>query len=132
MKSPVQLYLRVRLSDGSYPYLKPAYARNGRIRPHHAVHKGRAAHYPGSTYYVRYQLCGKRVWEAAGDDPSVALVNLQKKVQSFQTDASAPAAATSKRPLADCVTKYLAETAEHKSVRTLAVYRLTVFDFARS
>jgi integrase/recombinase XerD len=38
MKLPVQLYLRVRLPDGIYPYLKVAYASNGRIRPNHAVH----------------------------------------------------------------------------------------------
>ena len=70
MKSPVQLYLRVRLPDGTYPYLKAAYTRNGRIRPHHAIQNLDAVHFPGSTYCLRFQLDGKRVWEPAGNDSS--------------------------------------------------------------
>jgi integrase/recombinase XerD len=31
MKSPVQLYLRVRLPDGTYPFLKAAFAGNRRL-----------------------------------------------------------------------------------------------------
>ena len=54
MKSPAKLYLRVRLPDGSYPYLKAAYASNGRLRPHHAVHNGKVLPFPGSAYYLRY------------------------------------------------------------------------------
>ena len=54
MKSLVQLYLRVRLPDGTYPYLKAAYASNGRIRPHQAIKNGKAVSFPGSTYYLRY------------------------------------------------------------------------------
>jgi hypothetical protein len=74
MKSPVQLYLRVRLPNGTYPYLRAAYSSNGHIRPHHAMHKGRATHFRGSTYYLRHQSNGKRVWESAGNDSSLALL----------------------------------------------------------
>jgi integrase/recombinase XerD len=66
MKSPVQLYLRVRLPDGTYSYLKAAYTRNGRIRPHHAIHNLDAVHFPGSAYYLRFQLDGKRVMGTNG------------------------------------------------------------------
>jgi integrase/recombinase XerD len=48
MKSPIQLYLRVRLPDGTYPYLKAAYVRNGRIRPLQAIKDGKVVSFPGS------------------------------------------------------------------------------------
>lgn len=142
MKSPVQLYLRVRFQDGTYPYLRAAYASNGRIRPDHAMHNGRATHFPGSSYYLRFKRGGKRVWEPVGDDPSLALAALQRKVLALHngTDetpvaptpiavATPSSVATSKRLLADCAAAYIAETAEHKSVKTLAAYKLTVFEF---
>jgi integrase/recombinase XerD len=139
MKSPVQLYLRVRLTDGTYPYLKPAYASNGHLRANYAMHKGRAAYFPGSTYYLRYQRGGKRVWEPAGDQPSTALAALQRKVLALgepgaesptpTVPVSIPIGDTPKRLLADCVATYIAETEEHKSAKTLAAYRLTVFEF---
>jgi integrase/recombinase XerD len=140
MKSPVQMYLRVRLPDGTYPYLRAAYASNGHIRPNHAMHKGRAANFPGSTYYLRYQIKGKRVWEPAGDESSLALVALQRKALALQdaeepdsaptpTDAAPPPVSSFKRLLTDCASEYIAETAEHKSVKTLAAYKLTVTAF---
>jgi integrase/recombinase XerD len=148
LKSPVKLYIRVRLPDGSYPYLKPAYASNGRIRPHHAIHEGKATPFPGSSYYLRVSVDGKRTWEPAGDDPSLALVSLQKKTHALQAVAlglaetvPSPPSATpdepsrvdeSKRLLADCVTEYIVETTEHKSTRTLAAYKLTVLAFCGS
>jgi integrase/recombinase XerD len=140
MKSPVQMYLRVRLPDGTYPYLRAAYASNGRIRPDHAIHKGRAANFPGSTYYLRYQINGKRVWEPVGDESSLALVALQRRALALQDaeelnsaptpgDTAPPPVASFKRLLADCASEYIAETAEHKSVKTLAAYKLTVTAF---
>jgi len=72
MKSPVKLYLRVRLPDGSYPYLKAAFSANGRLRPHHAIHAGRATEFPGSTYHLRYQAGKKRVWEAIAEAGKIA------------------------------------------------------------
>lgn len=95
MKSSVKLYLRVRLPDGTYPYLKPAYASNGRIKPHHAIRDGRVIHSPGSTYYLRYPVADKRVWEPVGDDPALALVCLQRKALAMQeAELAVPADST--------------------------------------
>lgn len=58
-----QLYYRVRLPDGSYPYLKPASTTTGRIRPDYALIGGKPAHLPDGTYYLRLVVNGKRVWE---------------------------------------------------------------------
>lgn len=84
MQSPVKLYLRVRFPDGSHPFLKAAFASNGRIRPNYAMHAGKAISFPSSSYYLRYQSNGKRVWEPAGDDASLAMVNLQRKVHALE------------------------------------------------
>ena len=84
MKSPVQLYLRVRLPDGKYPYLKAAFAANGRLRPHHAIQAGRAAEFANSTYYLRYRIGEKRVWKPVGNDPTLALTRLQQKIRDLQ------------------------------------------------
>lgn len=86
MKSPVRLYLRIRLPDGSYPYVAAAYANNGRIRPRTAMHQG-SRHCPASTYYLRYQQDGRRVWEPVGADPTLATVSLQKKAHQLQAAA---------------------------------------------
>jgi hypothetical protein len=148
MKSPAQLYLRVRLPDGSYPYLKATFASNGRLRPHHAIHNQKVVHFPGSAYYLRFQVNGKRVWEPAGSDPSLASVALQKKAHVLQgsalgltapvpmarvppPDVPPPADGKAERPLADCIAKYIAETEEHKSKKTLDAYRLMVTAFAK-
>jgi integrase/recombinase XerD len=45
------------------------------------------------------------------------------------TDTAPPPVAPLKRLLADCASEYIAETAEHKSVKTLAAYKLTVTAF---
>ena len=163
MKSPVKLYIRVRLPDGSHPYLKPVYASNGRIRAHYAVHDGKATHFPAASYHLRYPVNGKRIWELVGNDPSAAVVDLQNRAHDLAevalgkplpalkrppliapvamplptgdhpTAAPAPEPAkTSKRPLADCVTEYVAETREHKSTKTPAAYTLSVFTFCSS
>jgi integrase/recombinase XerD len=61
MQSLVKLYIRVRLPDGSHPFLKAAFTSNGRVRPGYAIHEGKVASFPGSSYYLRYQSNGKRV-----------------------------------------------------------------------
>jgi integrase/recombinase XerD len=69
MQSPVKLYLRVRFPDGSHPFLKAAFASNGRVRPGYAMYAGKAISFPSCSYYLRYQSNGKRaamstVWPA--------------------------------------------------------------------
>jgi hypothetical protein len=84
MKSPVQLYLRVPLPDGTYPYLKAVYASNGRIRPHRAIKDGKVVSFLCSCDYLRYHIDGKRAWEPVGDDASLADINLRRKNLKLQ------------------------------------------------
>jgi hypothetical protein len=57
MRSPVQLYIRVRLEDGSYPYLKAVIQQNGHghVRPGYALSAGRAVKVSNGTYLLRYR-----------------------------------------------------------------------------
>jgi len=143
VKSPVKLYLRVRLPDGTYPYLKAVFASNGRIRPHYAIHEGKPVHFPDSSYHLRYQVGGKRIWEPVGSEPSLAIVAFDRRAHALQGIAlgnsepvvpvtlpvAKPEGDPTKRLLADCVTNYITEITEHKAAKTLAAYRLTVFEF---
>ncbi|RZU40028.1 tyrosine-type recombinase/integrase [Edaphobacter modestus] len=149
MKSPVQLYLRVRLPDGSYPYLRAAFAANGRLRPHHAIHSGRATEFPGASYHLRYRIGEKRVWEPVGKDPILALTRVQQKVRDLQhvnddgddivpqvvADAAARTSLTAEQPkppllLNEAIKEYLAEVKTHRSAKTFAAYRTTLFLFS--
>jgi integrase/recombinase XerD len=143
VKSPVKLYLRVRLPDGTYPYLKAVFASNGRIRPHYAIHDAKPIHFPGSSYHLRYQAGGKRIWEPVGTEPSLAIVAFDRRTHEFQGIAlgnsepvlpvtlpvAKPEGDPTKRLLADCVATYIAETKAHKSAKTHVAYRLTIFEF---
>jgi integrase/recombinase XerD len=137
MSSPVKLYLRVRLPDGSYPYLKAAYSSNGRLRPHHAISGGKAIHFPGSSYYLRVSIDGRRIWEAAGSDPSLALVSQQKTEHRLQsvalglaTPADEPAPIKAKGiDLTHAIAEYLSDTAAGKSSRTDRAYSYTLRTF---
>src|SRR5271154_3113658 len=129
MKSPVQLYLRVRLPNGKYPYLRAAYASNGRIRPNHAIHNGRAVEFPVAAYHLRYWRDGRRVWQPVGRDVSLALVAMQTKALTLQASEQSDPELTStapipsvvtppdKRLLADCARTYIAEITAHKSAK---------------
>jgi integrase/recombinase XerD len=149
MKSPVQLYLRVRLPDGTYPYLKAAFTSHGRIRPHHAIYRGRAVHFPDSSYQLRYRIGAKRVWEVIGSDESLALDAVREKTRQLQdnnesssiavTNPTATTPATEpetvkaqEKPLLlnDAIAAYLTETEKHKSKKTYAAYRTTLYLFS--
>jgi integrase len=137
MKVPVQLYVRARLEDGSYPYLKAAMLPNGHVRPGYAINAGRAVKIVNGVYQLRYQRDGKRVWEAVGTEADVALLRPRKKIREFE-DAelhpSTPAAVhalplhsstqVQKRPLT------LAEIKEHRETKTYAAYRSGLLSFA--
>lgn len=137
MKSPVKLYLRVRLPDDSYRYLKPAFANNGRIRPHHAIYRGKAIQFPSGTYQLRYTVADRRVWEPIGDDPSVVMDRLREKAYEFEGAAlgkseppPAPASKSAKHPVAQCIADFVEETRLTKKKKTLYAYTLATEYFS--
>jgi integrase len=153
MKSPVQLYIRVRLDDGSYPYLKAVMLPNGHVRPVYAINAGRAVKVTSGTYQLRYQRDGKRIWEPVGSEPDVALIALRRKIREIedaelgitsvlaqQASASVHAPGEqqqrvttpgkSNRSLLACVAEYLTETNSHKEPKTFAAYNKALLSFA--
>jgi integrase/recombinase XerD len=74
VKAPVvRLKIRVRLSDGSRPFLDPVLSTNGKLKPLYAVVSGKPEHHPEGVYFLRYLKDGKRLWETVGADPTFAL-----------------------------------------------------------
>jgi len=66
MKSPVvRLKLRVRLPDGSRPYLDPVRSANNQLKPGFAMHDGKPVHFPDGVYHLRYLKGSRRVWEVS-------------------------------------------------------------------
>lgn len=143
MKSPkVHLYIRVCLADGSRPYLKPAYTPKGRIRPQFAVVNGVAEHHREGIYQLRYSSGGKRIWEPAGSDATLAQTKCQTKERHLSAIAAgiplapvhepqAREAKAAKTALATLVATYLGEIERHKSTRTWQAYSKTLNDFLK-
>jgi integrase/recombinase XerD len=65
----VRLKIRVRLADGSRPFLNPVFSANGKLKPLFAVVNGNLEHHPEGVYHLRYLKEEKRVWESVGSDP---------------------------------------------------------------
>jgi integrase len=87
------------------------------------------------------------VWEPAGDDPALAIINLRRRTSHCGRPRSAssqhrlrhrpnhrlnhphPSPSRTTNGSSPIAAKYIAEIAKHKSKKTLAAYRLTVLAF---
>lgn len=75
MKVPViRLKIRVRLADGSRPFLNPVISGNSKLRPGYALVNGKPEHHVEANYYLRYVRGAKRVLEPVGSDSQLALM----------------------------------------------------------
>lgn len=86
MKNPTRVreYARVKLKDGSQPYLDSVWAANRQMKKGRAVHNGTPKHFPHAVYYRRYARPGeKRGWERLTDDPAQAGAAKQQMLVSF-------------------------------------------------
>lgn len=130
MKSPVvRLKIRIRLPDGSRPYLDPVPSGNGKLKPLYALVDGKPEHHPEGCYFLRYANAeGKRVWERVGKDGQLALDARLKRERSGAAEAVGVDIVhdTDKRLLSKAIAEYNAEIKAHKSKRTHAAYRLTL------
>src|SRR5271154_6042760 len=127
----VRLKIRVRLSNGSRAYVDPVYSSNGKLKPLYAVVKGKPEHHPEGVYNLRYLKAGKRVWDAVGADPQLALtakLRVEHRLQAVSLGLTEPdpVKTSGKTSLADAVKEYLSDIGKAKSKRTLYAYnRLT-------
>jgi hypothetical protein len=163
MKVPiVRLKIRVRLPDGSRPYLDPVFAANSKLKPSFALLNDKPTHCPDGVYHLRYLKGGTRVWEAVGSDAQFALGQQQKRqmmlgaravgvavVEDKPSSPNRPKLARNERAvgvtvvqdrpssqnlteLEAAVADYLAEVAAHKGKRTHLAYSLPLKLFLES
>jgi hypothetical protein len=129
----VLLKIRVRLSNGSRAYVDPVFSFNGKLKPHYALVDSKPD--PEGIYNLRYVKGGRRIWDAVGTDPQVALtakLRVEHKLQAISlglTDPD-PIKHTDKTNLAEAITEYLSDTAKAKSKRTQYAYTRTLRVFA--
>lgn len=139
MKQPVvRVKLRIKLSSGSRVYADPVWSPNGKLKPHFALVDGVPEHHPEGVYHLRYQRGERRVWEAVGSDPQLA-VTAQKRVAAALTAKAAGVALAEVDesparhiPLDDAIADYLVEVRANKSKKTQAAYALTLRNFRAS
>jgi integrase/recombinase XerD len=139
MKVPVvRLKLRVRLPDGSRPYLDPIFAGNNKLRPGYASLDGKPGYFSDGVYHLRYLKGDRRVWEAVGSDAQLALIAKLKREKSLAAKAAGVTVvddepqAPSKTDLREAVAEYLEEVSVHKSKKTFFAYSLTLKLFLES
>jgi hypothetical protein len=91
----VSIYLR----DGDKFY-RAVEAANKKLRPHVALVGGREQRLPEAVYTLRYQVDGKRKWEAVGFDPQAAVEQKIRRNASWLRSrlASYPPKMRSKSP----------------------------------
>ena len=130
----------IHLRSGA-SYYRPVFANNGKLRSGFAVVNGVPKLLHDSTYALRYQLDGNRIWEPVGFDAQLALT---KKVQrerilaaqsiglvgTYQVAQSPEDSASTKTQ--DQVAEYLRETKDHKSHRTFLAYSCSLRNFFSS
>ena len=150
MKTPtVKVYCRIAQPDGSYPYKPAVYGKNHQISAGYALVDKKPQHHPEAVYYLRYSdAAGKQVWERVGTDDAVVDDARNRRVTALKAAATArakglpvpvpeptvaPAVAPSENPLADAITKYLADTkANQKTKGTVGDYGRALRFFQKS
>jgi hypothetical protein len=79
-KVKLQVRVQVKAGDRNYPFVSPAFAPNGKIKPGVAVIRGKEAPVERTLgYYIRYTENGKRRPEPVGTDAGVALNTMRRK-----------------------------------------------------
>lgn len=151
MKAPVvRLKIRVRLSDGSRPFLDPVPTPNGKLKSLYAVVNGKPELRPEGVYFLRYAKDGKRIWKAVGSDPQIALDAKRKKervlaaiaagVAVLENDGAEEAlpepeaspSAEAGTLISDAIGEYLAEVGLQKAPATYVAYEHTLRLFRES
>jgi hypothetical protein len=127
----VRLKIRVRLSNGSRTYVDPVYSSNGKLKPLYAVVDGKPEHHPEGVYNLRYLKTGKRVWDAVGVDPQVALtakLRVEHRLQAVALGLAEPdpVKTSGNTNLTDAVKEYLSDVGKAKSKRTHYAYTRTL------
>jgi integrase/recombinase XerD len=136
VKAPVvRLKIRVRLPDGSRPFLDPVLSGNGKLKPLYALIQGNAEHHPEGTYFLRYLKNGKRIWESVGTDPTFVLDEKRRREKGLDAQAAGVVLAEesgTRTLLKAAIAEYLEEVRDAKAIKTFLAYSLTLRLFAEA
>lgn len=61
---------------------------NSKLKLLVAVVDGKPEHHPEGSYFLRYISDGKRIWEAVGNDPQLALASKLKREKLLDAKAA--------------------------------------------
>ncbi len=141
MKPPkVALYVWVRLPNGKRTYLKPFFAKNGKLKKSCAILEGEPHHFDPAVFYLTYDNGEKRVLERISTEPEEAIAaktDLEIRLLAEANGVAlaepvAPAAVPTGRPISDAVKAYLDEIRLTKKKSTYAAYSVALRYFEES
>jgi integrase/recombinase XerD len=145
-KELVTLKVRIRLSDGSRPYVQPARYKNRKLKFGYVLIDGVERKHEGGVYTLCFRRDGLPAYETIAN-PADAEVELAKKKLALEGAAQGmvmvpqgqplpypvtgalpqpqpvPVGTTSRRSLKGSIASYLKEKREHKAQKTYAKYR---------
>lgn len=125
-KVKLQVRVQVKAGDRNYPFVSPAFAPNGKIKPGVAVIRGKEVAVERTLgYYLRHNQNGNRRPERVGTDAAAALNAMRRKEAALKakslgiTVVEGPKEVAGERiRLADATAEYLAEVQKHKRPKT--------------
>ncbi|MGB7602096.1 MAG: site-specific integrase [Candidatus Sulfotelmatobacter sp.] len=142
-KQKVSIYIRIRKPDGGQPYCPAVWLNKKALKPNWCLVDGAEEHHPEDTYYLRYRVNGKQVWEHAGDNPDevvrlrlgrieqLANPNLSATKRLFEQHKSEPVEQQDRFRLTDEVAIYL-RNCEKLRPKTHQAYKLSLELFQQS
>lgn len=134
-KVKLQVRVKVKAGDRKYPFVSPAFAPNGKIKPGVAIigkaitGKNEVPVVQTFGYYLRYTENGKRHLRYVGIDAAKALDSMRRTEAALKAKSLGIAvveepkqALTERIRLGDAAAEYLAEVQEHKRPKTYDAY----------
>jgi hypothetical protein len=129
----VRIKIRVRLADGTCPFLNPVLSPSGKLKPLYAIVNGNPEHNPEACYFLRFADPGsRRIWERVGNDPQLALTTKRKRERGEQQSRDDVKKDEGKLNLTECIDEYLPEVKQANAKRTYLAYSLTLRSFAKT
>jgi integrase/recombinase XerD len=130
----VALLLRAHTPDGKRPYLKPARAANGKLRPLWALYKDQPTHFPTGSYALRFKQGQRLVFEQVGSDLQVVQVAQRRKQNLLEAKALGNVVEEAESPtprltLNRAIESYLDDIAARKSLKTSNGYGYVLHQF---
>jgi hypothetical protein len=90
-------YLNIRKPDGSWTFARPAVSGNGRLKPLVAIVGKQEEKHPEAKYYFFWYEGERRRTKPIGQDPSLALTELQRHERKLEYLAAGAKSKTSPR-----------------------------------